>query len=357
VRQLYAFLIVAAFSGSAAAQSYRPDFDPSTLKGPATGPANEVMVLGTPHLSALPKTFDPTALRPIEDRLAGWRPDGIAIEALSGAQCDHMRRYPARYADTIPDYCWDPAPAQAATGLDVPAATARAEALLAAWPAQPSAAQRRQLAAVFLAGGERTSSLVQWLRLPVAERRAGDGLDDKLVAFLEQLRTTRNERYLLAAPLAARLGHEQVYPMDDHTADRVITDRKGWMDAVMVAWKNPATDKRIANDKALEAGLGTPEGVLTQYRADNAPGYTRLAFDSDFGAALEEPSAKRFGRGYVGYWETRNLRMASNIRDALAARSGMRMLVIVGSSHKGYLEAYLHQMHDVRVVDSRPLLR
>jgi hypothetical protein len=93
------------------------------------------------------------------------------------------------------------------------------------------------------------------------------------------------------------------------------------------------------------------------YRALNAPGQGRLVFDSDFGAALNEPSPQRFGRGYLGYWETRNLRMASNIRDVLGARPGMRMLVIVGASHKGYLEAYLHQMHDVRIVDTGPLLR
>lgn len=357
MRQVLAFLLAAAFSGSAAAQGYQPDFDPSRLKGPAKGPANEVMVLGTSHFQYLAKTFDPAALRPVEDRLAAWKPDAIAIESLSGVQCDHLRRYPARYADTLPTYCWDPARARAATGLDVPAATVRARELLANWPANPSPAQRRQLAAVFLAGGEPASALVQWLRLPAAERRAGDGLDAALVAFLEELRGKHDERMLLAAPLAARLGHEQVVAMDDHTADRVIPDRKAWMDAMGPAWKNPATEKRIKTDKDLEAGLGAPEGMLARYRFDNAPGYTRLAFDSDFGAALEEPSARRIGRGYVGYWETRNLRMAANIRDAMAPRPGMRMLVIVGASHKGYLEAYLHQMHDVRVVDAGAVLK
>ncbi|CAN7219796.1 DUF5694 domain-containing protein [Massilia sp. LjRoot122] len=357
MRQLYAFLAVALLSGAAAAQAYQPDFEPGKLKGPATGPANEVLVLGTPHLSALPKSFDPAKLRLLEDRLAAWRPDGIAIEALSGMQCDHVRRYPVRYADTIDSYCWDPAPAQAATGLEVPAATVQAEQLLAAWPANPAASQRRRLAALFLAGGERASAVVQWLRLPQAERRTGDGLDARLVELLDQLKDRRNESYLIAARLAARLGHEQVHPMDDHTADRVITDRKGWADAVMTAWKNPATEMRRKASAALEANLGTPEGVLALYRAENAPGATKLAFDSDFGAALEEPSGKRFGRQYVGYWETRNLRMAGNIRDALAARPGMRMLVIVGASHKGYLEAYLHQMHDVRVVDAGVVLR
>lgn len=357
MRQLYAFLAASLLSSAAAAQAYQPDFDPSRLKGPAAGPANEVLVLGSHHLSELPKTFDPATLRPLEDRLAAWRPDGIAIEDLSGPQCEFMRRYPERYKDSIPSYCPDTAPAQAATGLDVAAATAQAEALLAAWPANPSASQRRRLAALFLAGGERASAVVQWLRLPQAERRAGDGLDATLVALLDKAKDKRDESILIAARLAARLGHERVYPMDDHTADRPIVDRKAAGDALSKAWDNPALKRRLAASDALKEKLGSADGVLALYRADNAPGATKLAFDSDFGAALEEPSSKRFGRLYVGYWETRNLRMAGNIRDVLAPRPGMRLLVVVGASHKGYLEAYLHQMHDVRVVDAAAVLR
>jgi hypothetical protein len=341
----------------AAAQGYQPDFDPSALKGPASGAPNELLVLGTPHLSQLPASFDPAKLQLLNDRLAGWRPQAIAIEALSGTQCDFLRRYPHRYKDSVDSYCWDPAPAQAATGLDVAAATVQAEQLLAAWPAAPGTSQRRRLAALFLAAGEQASALVQWLRLPEAERQAGDGLDAALVERLHVLETKRNEDYLIAARVAARLGHERVYPMDDHTSDNVIVDEKAFGEAIKKAWNNPATDKRKRMSQALSERLGTPEDVLAMYRAHNAPGMGRLVFDSDFGAALNEPSPQGFGRGYAGYWETRNLRMASNIRDVLAARPGIRMLVIVGASHKGYLDAYLHQMHDVRIVDAAPLLR
>ena len=354
---MVAFFLAAVLSGAAAAQAYQPDFDPGKLKGPVAGPANEVMVLGSPHISYFPKTFDPATLGPLLDRLAAWRPQAIAIEALSGMQCDHVRRYPGRYQDTISTYCWDPAPARATTGLDVPAATAQAEELLAAWPAAPSASQRRRLAAVFLAGGERASALVQWLRLPQAERRAGDGLDGKLVAVLDKLEKEQNERYQVAVRLAARLGHERVHAMDDHTADSMIPDQKAYDAALAKAWDNPAVKRRIQESDARYAKLGTPEAVLAVYRADNAPEDARLAFDGDFGAALEEPSPQRYGRQYLGYWETRNLRMASNIRDVMSAQPGMRVLVVVGASHKGYLEAYLHQMHDVRVVDAGAVLK
>ena len=115
--------------------------------------------------------------------------------------------------------------------------------------------------------------------------------------------------------------------------------------------------QRIAWSKPLEAGIDKPGGVIALYRAYNSPKAQDLAFRSDFGAALDEPSPQGYGRGYVGWWETRNLRMVSNIRDVLAQRPGTRLLAIVGASHKGYYEAYLDQMHDVRLVDPEPVLR
>jgi hypothetical protein len=359
MHKLFYLIVAVALCGQASAQGYRPDFDPSKFKGAASGPRNEVLVLGTAHLKGLSETFDPANLRQLNDRLAAWHPAAIAIEAVSGPQCDFMRHYPGRYKDSIPSWCPDLAAAQAATGLDVPAATDEAEKLLAAWPASPTASQRRHLAALFLAGGERASAVVQWLRLDPAERHAGDGLDDALVASLQKLENRRDESILVAARVAARLGHERVYAMDDHTADSTSDPAldAAYNAAISKAWDNPATHKRQDADKELHKHIDTPEGVLALYRATNTPGQGKLAFDSDFGAALKDPSPQRFGRGYVGYWETRNLRMAANIRDVMGLQPGIRMLVIVGASHKAYLEAYLNQMHDVQVVDAMKVLR
>jgi len=355
----HVLLTLLLLAAPAAAQTYHPPFDPSAHKGPRSGPANEIAVLGSTHLSQLPKTFRPEALAPLLDKLAAWQPQAIAIEALSGAQCDELRRYPYRYADTVPSYCPDTSAARAATGLDVPAANAAFETMLAAWPTAPSPAERRRLSATFLAAGEEASALVQWLRLPAAERRAGDGLDAALVERLTKLETKRDESLMIAARLAARLGLERVYAMDDHSADRMMAkaDEAPYGEAIQKAWDNPAGAKRRVISAAAERDLATGPGILTMYRAYNAPSLAPIIYASDFGAALEEPSPQRFGRQYVAYWEVRNLRMAANIRDMLGDRPGQRALVVVGASHKPYLDAYLHQMHDVRVVDVVPLLR
>ncbi len=355
----YLFLGLCSTGALAADASYRPTFHPDQLKGPPAGRPNEVLVLGSPHLSSLPKTFEPAMLEPLLKRLEAWQPTAIAVENLSGLQCDFMRRNPARYAESVADYCVDPAPAQAATGLDVPSANVEMERLLADWPKAPTAAQRRRLAAVFLAAGESSSAVVQWLRLPKEERRASDSLTPELVQFLDSRMARRNEAGLVAGVLAARLGLERVWSVDDHTADSPTpaSQQKAYAAAIRGAWDNPVVKARRAADERLEANLAQPDGLLAMYRAYNTPETAMVAYNGDFGATLVEPSPEGFGRNYVGYWETRNLRMVANMRDVLGQQPGTRMLTIVGASHKGYYEAYLNLMHDVQLVSSDEVLR
>lgn len=349
----------ATSAGAAGPKDYRPAFRPDRLKGPPPGPANDVMVLGTTHLSGLPKSFDPSLLEPLIVRLTNWRPTAIATEDLSGLQCDALRRYPYRYGEGTLDYCPDPTPAGRALGLDVPAANAEAERTLASWGPNPSPTQRRRLAALFLAAGEPNSAVVQWLRLAPAERRAGDGLTQELAASLDKRRSSRNESTAIAAVVAARLGLDRLWSVDDHSADspNPPDQEKAYEAAVTRAWDNPATKRRAATDERLQAGLGKPDGVLNLYRAYNAPSASDVTYASDFGAAFVEPSSGRYGRQYLGWWEVRNLRMVSNIRDVLARAPGTRLLAIVGASHKGYYEAYLDQMHDVRLIGTDAVLR
>ena len=358
VRLMVAFVSMAAGCvGMVNAQSYQPSFRPDTLRDRPAGRPNEVLVVGSPHLSTLPASFKPEMVEPLLERLAGWKPTAVASEDISGLQCDAMRRQRERQAEAVENYCYDPAAAGRAAGLDVPAANAEAERTLGNWPATPSPAQRRRLALVFLAAGEPASATVQWFRLPIAERTADRGLTKELAAYLQARTTSKRESELIAAQLAARLGLERVWSVDDQSFVGAPVDEKAYGAAVSRAWDNPVTKARIAADEALGAGIGQPNGLLDFYRALNAPSAAAQAYQSDWGAALTEPSEKGYGRRYVGYWETRNLRMVANIREVLGRAPGTRLVAIVGASHKPYYEAYLNQMRDVTLVDVEPVLR
>lgn len=340
----------------AAAQARQVDL--SRLDGHMAGPRTRVLVLGSIHLSELPDSFDPRTLAPVIDRLADFRPDIITVEDIRGDGCDHMARYPATYdPDALVRFCGNTDAARAATGLGVPAALAEIDRVLAEWPAQPTPAQRRHLAALFLAGNDKASALTQWLQLPPAQRVPGEGLDSALVSLLDKAMTTRNEGYQIAAVLAARLGLQRVYPIDDHTGDALDVPPAEigvFSEALGSAWASGAAGW-APFEKRIQA-LKDRGDMLALYRYYNRPDVLQHKVESDFGSALRDASPQHYGQRYVAGWETRNLRMVANICEAFRGRPGARVLSLVGATHKPWFDSLLGQMQGVDVVPVEAVL-
>lgn len=311
------------------------------------GPRAQVLVLGTVHLSGMPEDFNPASLDGVLDRLAAFRPDIITIEALSGEECDLAARHPAKYG---PDYCASTGAVEAATGLEVPAAIAEVDKALKAWPAQPTPAQRRHLAMLLLAANDRASAYVQWLQLPEAERRAGDGLNAALVEMLRQIGTRNNESYQVAARLAARLGVQRVHAVDNHTGDRAnVADVRAFGRAIEAAWNagRAELNKRIEQEQVLSR---SPD-LLPLYRYVNDSEHLRVRAEVNVRAALRAKSPEAYPQIWVAGWEIRNLRMVANIRETFRERPGARVLSIVGASHKPWFDEWLGQLQGVDIVD------
>ena len=333
--------------------------DLSTLDDAMAGPRAQVMVLGSVHLAQMEGEFGPEAMEPLLARLAAFAPEIITIEDISGEGCDLMARHPTVYdPESAGRFCSSPDKARTATGLDVPAAIAEVGRTLAGWPSNPTASQRRHLAALFLAANDPASALTQWLQLDDVERRAGDGLDDTLASLLRELETTENESYQIAARVAARLGLQRVYPVDDHTGDAIqIPDAEieAFGKAIRQAWDSAAAQKQPLRRR--EAELAESGEILALYRYINRPDVRAIQSDGDFGAALRETSPQHYGQRYVAGWETRNLRMVANIRAAFRDRPGARVLSIVGASHKPWFDSLLGQMQGVEIVDAGRVLQ
>lgn len=339
-----------------------PAFDPRLHKNEIAGRPAEVLVLGTTHLSGLPASTDARLFQPLIDRLARFNPQIITVEGLSAEECDTLQRFKSVHgADTWETYCFDMAETEKATGLDVPAATAEVDRTLAAWPSHPTAAQRRRLAMLFIAANDRGSAMVQWLRLPAAERRPGDGLTPAMVEILQRKGKPLNENYTIAAALAAKLGLERLYSVDDHTADTALDNNspegKAYGNAIQAAWNSKPAPAIRGEEDRLEKNLRTGADVLAVYRLMNAPQTQRDTIASDMGRAVSYTKGQPYGRQYVAWWETRNLRIAANIRSTLQTDPQARVLSIIGATHKGYLDAYLDMMQDVRIVDAMQFLR
>jgi hypothetical protein len=343
------WVLIAAFPFAAQAQ-----VDLASLDRGMTGPRAQVLVLGTVHLREMSKDFHPASLQGLLDRLATFKPDIITIEALSGEQCDLAARHPAKSG--ILGRCVATEAAQAATGLDVPAAIVEVDKTLKAWPAQPTPAQRRHLAALFLAANDRYSAYVQWLQLPALERHTGDSLDATLVGMLGQMGTRSDEASQIAAPLAVRLGLQRVYAVDDHTGDNIdVTDEKGFGRALKAAWA--AGGGELNELEKRKNVLSQAADLLPLYRFINASEYQRVLAEINVSALLRAKSPEGYPQMFVAGWEIRNLRMIANIHETFRERPGARILSIVGASHKPWFDHWLGQLAGVDIVDVEGVLK
>jgi len=327
--------------------------DLTKLDRDMAGPKSHVLVLGTVHLRETPDGFDPSSLAGLIDRLAAYKPDIITIEREPGEDCDLAARHPSKYG---PDWCPKTDAAQAATGLDIPAALAEVRKTLKVWPAQPSAAQRRRLAAAFLAANEPASALVQWLQLPATERKAGDTLDAALVAALEKLEKRKNEDNLIAAPLAARLGLQRVYAVDNHTGDNIdVPDTKAFVKSLEAAWAQGDAEMKAQVKREKEMTLAAD--MLPLYRLINSPDSLRIHAEGNVLGPMRAKTGDTYPLMWVGGWEIRNLRMVANIRETFRERPGARVLTIVGVSHKPWFDQWLGQLQGVVMDEAIEVLK
>lgn len=339
---------------------YQPALNPSAWHSVVVGSKTQVATLGSMHLSEMGAAFDPATLEPLLIKLAAFNPTIITYEGLSGEQCELVQRHEKIYPGIYNDYCWGVEEGTKATGLTLPQARAEAETLLKTWPSNPTPQQRRRLAALFVASGDRPSAQVQWLQLAPDERITGDGVDDAVKTILMRINPRRNETYDIGAVLAARLGLQRIYAVDDHTADSIQYAAPEGYEAHMNAhWSRPsnATVPVVVSYGNLKAKLKTGEDVLGLFRFLNLPETQRAYVELDYRDSLMSQSPQLFGRRYVAWWETRNLRMVANIRSAFGNSPGARVLNIVGASHKPYYEAYLSQMSEVELVDMAEILK
>jgi len=352
MRQSFLFLALAIYLASCGKS------DPINLAGvdPAlTVSPTQVMVLGTAHLSNYRDELTLDDLEPLLDRLKKYAPDIITIENSPGMVCNRVRAYPLEHVGYADGYCFDGAPFQEESGLSVAEGSYKARKTLKDWPDAPSAAQRRALAAAFIASNEPQSGLVQWLRLDELDRVADDGLGPKSVELLNKLSQSMNESSSIAARLAANLGRERLFYVDDHGSYiETGAEREAYGARLTELWQGGGSPCR-EHHKIYEDKL-TQGDILGAYKYLNSRNSHRKQMACDWKLAMNDAAPEAYGRKYSLGWQARNLRMTALIMTAATTEPGGRVLSIVGASHKPYFDAYLNQMHDVEIVSTDTVL-
>ncbi len=337
-------------------------FDPRAYRERLAGEPTRVMVLGTAHLDAEAEGFDPAFLEPLLERLAAFGPDIIAIENQPGPTTTKIWAYRAILPEVAATYAGQAMQMSTAAGLsldmDMPQAEAAVRQELARLPQQPSPADRRRLAALFAAAGDPYSALVQWWHLAPADRVPGDGVSRQLARLLDEEGRQGGESAIIAARLAVRLGHQRLYQTDSQEED-VFTpeEAKIFSEQVFPALVERVEADPLVRQRGKAADMTSAERTLDAYRLLNDARIEERLSELEWLAVIDRKTEQDVGRKRMAAWEVRNMRMAANIREASARVPGGKVLVIVGATHKIWLEAYLGMMSDVAIVSTDTVLQ
>jgi hypothetical protein len=321
----------------------------------------QVLVLGTMHLSALGKSFNPNRLSTLLARLEAWQPDVIAVEAMPPEEIERLDLLARETADTAAAEILDAFAGnvleqaqsiRAELGLERRADAERAVTeLLRGGAMEP--ADRRRATALLLAAFDEPSAVLQWSYLGEGERRPDDGVTSGAAAALDARLAAPNENWELAAALARRLGHQRLASIDDHVDDEVGL-RSGLYDGLQEELSAaPAFQAFIASPSAraqaaMMDSARTADDLWPFYVTMNSAASTTRDVEGQWHLFYRTALPSGADRRRVALWEQRNLNIAGRIR-AAADPTG-RTMVVIGAAHKPFLDAYLGETMDLQVV-------
>lgn len=356
MRITFLVLIAVLFGGTRSAMGQSTQFDPASYKSAYEQPT-QIMVFGTTHLDRLSDDWDKTLLEPLLEVLESFAPDAIAIEALSGEDAFQLAAFKESYPSESQNYTRPIVRiaklAQDELQIDAGDAQAQARQLLNLEDADLTVEKRAQLVGLLAAAGNPYSALLQWRLLTSHADGAIDDLPPQLIEALEAIGNGNDESVSIGVSLAAHLGHQQVFPIDDHSNDDAA--HAAVTPAMTEIFEEPWFQARPDNPKLTDSTdfLNSPEEVESTFHllnrydlGETEAGQLHYVLEN----LGQSPNALAGRRMITAFQEIRNLRQVSNIMEVSSFYPGKKILVIVGASHKHWFDAYLSMMLDVEII-------
>lgn len=317
----------------------------------------EILILGTPHLAQM-KNFRPNMLGKVIQKLDSMQFDAICVENMSGQLLNDIKsRNDSAFfnvingrwggnritlADTI----------QKTLGISFNSAQQRIEKLLK--KENLSILERKELIHCFIASSDLASASLQYRYIKEKTGLFTSDMDKYLVDNLEKESRSKNEVYTLALNLAYNRQLNVIEAVNDFQDEALLF--KHFPDFLQDYKKHANYFSLISNQpvykKAKELTIsGINLNNLSElYLFLNCREYIEQDFNSQWRIWLTTNFPSGSDRARYSLWEMRNLQISANILRVSAFYPQKRILVIIGSSHKGFIEKYLNQISDLELL-------
>lgn len=323
----------------------------------AQTPKTEVLILGTSHLSQV-NGVEPSMLNTVINNLNSLNFDVVCIEKMPGQLLYDIESRNDSTFDAVIDGGWGKLFLSLAdtvqkvkniTSLD---AEHNIELLLETETL--SAPDRKELFYNFLAATDLPSAALQYQYLKRDSYLFTSDFDNYLVDVINRSINTHNEYYTLALPLAFYKHLNKIDAIDNFQDEALlmkyypdfIQDYQQHADELNATTNLPVFQKI---DSLTKQGVKAND-LSELYSFINSSEYITQDYNAQWKIWLNTNFLSGSDRARFSLWEMRNLQIAANIMNVVSRHPGKRIVVIIGSSHKGFLEKYLRQMEDIELL-------
>lgn len=318
---------------------------------------SQILILGTSHLQQM-KDFEPNMLDKVIAKLDTFNFDVICIEKMSGELLyDIKNRNNEVYQSVINGRWGKPYLAIADTVQKVKQVEfldAEDSVLKLLKKKRLTLDERKMLFYNYLAITDIPSAALQYQYIKDRNDLFSSDFDRYLIHQINKEVNTNSEFYTLALPLAFHQKQDRIESINNFQDEALLmkyypgfsqdcnkhSEKLSAISKMQVYQKMATLSKQGINDNDLSA----------LYSFINSKEYMTKDYHAQWKIWLETNFSSQSDRARFSLWEMRNLQIAANILNVVSQHSGEKIIVIIGSSHKSFLEKYLKQMEDIELL-------
>lgn len=311
----------------------------------------KILVLGTPHLEQI-EGFESAYLKKLLDSLKHKKFDVVAIESMSSELLLDIKSRKEKHWQGL----YDNFKKRVETGLQCQKESgytfeeARGKILTLNSLNILSDSNRVEYIKSFLCTYDSWSALLHFKELK------NKAILDKLSAdLLERLLSSKNEINLIGLEIAKAMNLRQVSHIDNLQDETILLND---FPAFMTEYQSESDNivallsenKLFEKQAVLEKEALKKKDFYSVYKFYNSEEYIKADFEGQWAVWFKTNFKSKTDRSRYSLWEMRNLLVAANILRVAASNPGKKILVIIGASHKGFLEKYLKQIIDIEIL-------
>ena len=182
------------------------------------------------------------------------------------------------------------------------------------------------------------------------------GLSEEVIELLDDLSTSLDEVNNIAIELAISEELHQIHYIDNLQDETIllnefpqfITDYQNNANSISELLNQSNIYQKI---DSLQNEAVSNNDLYPLYKFFNSSEYMSNDFDAQWGLWFKTDFESKTDRSRYSLWEMRNLSISANILRVIASNPEKRVLVIIGASHKSFIEKYLRQIPDIELLE------